>query len=266
EEIFAPKIVNALHDLSSDRIEREQYLDFLKLRRFRQTLLCHGDVRLAQPCAEAVGKLLISSAASAGSMTPPLEEGVMVEFRAQGDASVTIADSLSKAALVHLASIWPNAIAFDALWEAAHARLQAAAVAPASDASRRTFAETLLRMYSAPIVGFHAHAPRFLGKAGERPVASAIARRAIASAESNVTNLWHRTIRCDDPLAMQLIVLMDGTRNRAALIDELTTFCETHAVAAEGHRPVPRKELRAMIASGLEENLGKLARMAVLVA
>jgi SAM-dependent methyltransferase len=267
EETFAPEVVNALHALSGDRIAREQYLDFLKFRRFRQTLLCHRSVPLReQPGAEAVSHLRISSAARAQSESAALAEGVMVEFQAPGNASVTIADALSKAALVHLASVWPRAIAFDALWDGAQARLQAAGVAPANDGSRRILAETLLRMYSAPIIQFHAHAPRFTLEPGERPTASVIARRAIASGESSVTNLWHRTVRCDDPLAMQLILLLDGTRDRAALIENLTTFCEAHARTAEGNRRVSSEQLRAMITSSLEENLQKLARMAVLVA
>src|SRR5207249_1875693 len=38
---------NSLGWLKAGRIEREQYLDFIRLRRFRQTLLCHEGVALA---------------------------------------------------------------------------------------------------------------------------------------------------------------------------------------------------------------------------
>jgi len=268
DEVFAPAVVKALHALSGDRIARAQYLDFLKLRRFRQTLLCHRNIRIVEPRAEAVLELLVSSSARATSRTPSPDEGVAVEFQAPGDASVTVADAVSKAALVHLASVWPVAITFDALWDAVQGRLQAAGVLVASDESQRrtTLAETLLRMYAAPIVQFHAHLPRFALEISERPLASVIARRAIASGESNVTNLWHRTVRCDDPLARQLIFLLDGTRDRHALIDDLTRFCEAHALASDGDRTAPSpKAVRAMITSALEENLQKLARMAVLI-
>ena len=45
--IYPPQIREKLEQLARhDHIQKEQYLDFLKCRRFRQTLLCHDDVDL----------------------------------------------------------------------------------------------------------------------------------------------------------------------------------------------------------------------------
>ena len=53
-----------LQQLSGNRILREQYLDFLRCRRFRQTLLCHGEAPATEaPAAGKVARFFISSQA-----------------------------------------------------------------------------------------------------------------------------------------------------------------------------------------------------------
>ena len=42
-----PEVRSTLRKLARDPIEKEQYMDFLKCRRFRQTLLCHAEQRLS---------------------------------------------------------------------------------------------------------------------------------------------------------------------------------------------------------------------------
>src|SRR5688572_18936956 len=43
---FSPEALNVLTSISSDPIEREQYLDFIRCRRFRSTLFCRKNVKL----------------------------------------------------------------------------------------------------------------------------------------------------------------------------------------------------------------------------
>ncbi len=42
---YPPEIANVLHMLAQDNIHLEQYMDFLRNRMFRQTLLCHDNVQ-----------------------------------------------------------------------------------------------------------------------------------------------------------------------------------------------------------------------------
>jgi len=57
--------------LCTDQIHLEQYLDFLYNRMFRQTLLCHADVRLDYSLRpEAVTRFWVSSSAKP---VPPAE-------------------------------------------------------------------------------------------------------------------------------------------------------------------------------------------------
>lgn len=47
DEPLAPEVAETLERLSTDRIEREQYLDFLRNGRFRQSLFCHAGLPLS---------------------------------------------------------------------------------------------------------------------------------------------------------------------------------------------------------------------------
>ena len=216
EQGFAPQAVTALQALGNDRITREQYLDFLKCRRFRQTLLCHHEVALSGPHPEPVRRFFISSRAKPVSVAARLEDGALEEFTAPGNASVKTQNSLPKAALLHLAEIWPRSISFDELRAVARRRLDEKGIAPNSDEEVSELAGSLLEMYAAPVVQLHVHAPRFTLEPSERPILSQVVRWFLAKGARTVTNLRHRSVRFEDPVAVQLMLLLDGTRNREA--------------------------------------------------
>jgi hypothetical protein len=62
--------------------------------------------------------------------------------------------------------------------------------------------------------------PAWAASSPERPVASALAR-AQARAGPEVTSLRHIQVSLDDERASALLTLMDGTRDREALVEEL---------------------------------------------
>ena len=66
----------------------------------------------------------------------------------------------------------------------------------------------------------HSWAPEIATAASERPVASALARLQAAEG-TRVTNLRHASVDVPDELGRRLITLLDGTRDRAALLREL---------------------------------------------
>jgi hypothetical protein len=91
-------------------------------------------------------------------------------------------------------------------------------------------------------VQLHVWGPALAAEPPERPVASALARLQAARG-SQITNLWHATVEVPDQLGRRLITLLDGTRDREALLRALD-------------RP----------ADELERSLDGLARLAVLEA
>jgi hypothetical protein len=81
-------------------------------------------------------------------------------------------------------------------------------------------AEMLRRAYAANLVRLHVWAPPLVTTASERPVASAVARLQAAEG-TRVTTLLHTSVDVGDELGLRLIRLLDGTRDRAALLAEL---------------------------------------------
>jgi SAM-dependent methyltransferase len=81
-------------------------------------------------------------------------------------------------------------------------------------------ADAALRAYLTHQIELHVWLPALAAQPSERPVASALAR-VQAAAGTRITTLQHRTVEVPDDLGRRLITLLDGTRDRAALIREL---------------------------------------------
>lgn len=182
---------------AADVIAREQYLDFFKNRMFRQTLLCHTDVERREPTAAVVRGMLAASPARPDGEAGPGR----VEFRGPRGASLTTDDAAVKAALVALGEAWPRAL-------------------PVAGLGGDAVGEALLRAYSVGLVQLHVWTPEIATAPSERPVASAVARLQAAEG-TRITTLRHTSIDVPDDLGRRLITLLDGTRDRAALLAEL---------------------------------------------
>jgi len=90
--------------------------------------------------------------------------------------------------------------------------------------------------------------PALAASPGERPVASPLARIQ-ARAGDAVTTLLHTSVELRDPIGRRLLALLDGTRDRAALIAELLPLTGSS---------------RETLAPALDENLLALARLGLL--
>ncbi len=231
ESALGPAAAEAVRTLAGgDRIQKQQYLDFLKCRRFRQTLLCRADVRIEDPPdASRAASLLAACAAE------PMGDGEgEQEFRAPGGASVRTSLPLAKAALAYICRAWPRAVPFQELFDSA----------PGGELLQ----ELLLRTYACGLLDLHASPSPFSTEVSERPRAFSLARFHARSG-SVIPTLKHSTVRLEDPLARRLVALLDGTRDRAALLHDL--------------QPLSPSPLHS---DDLERNLAKLARMALLEA
>jgi SAM-dependent methyltransferase len=177
-------------------LEREQYLDFFKGRMFRQSLLCHAGAEPSEPAAAVVRGMLAASPARAAG-----EAGAgRVEFRGPRGATLTTDHEGVKDALTRLGDAWPEALPVAALADGVE--------------------EALLQAYAANLVQLHVWAPPLATARSARPRASALARLQ-ASEGTRVTTLRHTSVDVPDELGRRLIVLLDGTRDRAALVREL---------------------------------------------
>lgn len=216
---------------SQDLVMKEQYLDFLKCRRFRQTLLCHKEVELDR--SVHLDRVRRFSFVSPAREADASVESAARQFRHPNGSNVTTEDPLAHAAFRALAAAYPRQLAFDAL-------LAESAVALANPPDPELLAEILFRACTAGVLAFTLHGSGIAYEPPGRPRASGWARRQAPSSEA-VTNLLHETVRIEGELARSLLTLLDGTRDTPALTRDL------NATIPGGDHQVTESDVRRML-------------------
>ncbi|MFI4902750.1 MAG: methyltransferase regulatory domain-containing protein [Burkholderiales bacterium] len=215
-----------------DRLAREQYLDFMRLRRFRQSLLTRAgsatgfnlDTTRIEGLKVTVASTLMQSMAEAARAGQPRESAM------QG-GSATL-----NAMVMWLADLAPRAMTTRevARWHADHAP----AGAPALDA-------LLAEAWVGGVIDLHSQPAALATSIAQKPRASRIARL-MAKSRPRVANVRHESVSLAEPAARRLLTLLDGTRDRSALLRELGPTFEAGA-------------------PGLDAMLHAFARLALLV-
>jgi methyltransferase-like protein len=224
---FGAEGENILRQISPDLLHMEQYMDFLRNRMFRQTLLCRAGVALDYSLKpDVVARFFVASAAKpVPAAEAPAAEGAET-FRAAGPAALSTADPLMKAAMHCLAEAYPAPLRFDELLDAARRRAGAgvgAGGATTEDAG--PLASRLLNCYLSNLVEFSVSPPRFVPAVSERPVASAYARLR-AREGGKVVNVRLESVELSAP-ARLVLQHLDGRHDRAALVALVTEWLKT---------------------------------------
>lgn len=188
-----------------DRLAREQYLDFARLRRFRQSLACRTEAQPSDVPAEA--RAAAMHVAASLTLAGAVAEGrAFMQEPAPGDLSGRVL----RRVLTWLAESAPRVVAVSEVAEWVRG------VAPDEARGARPLPQLLAEAHYAGSVDLYTEPPRLVPVAGAHPVASPIVRW---QAGPHLTNLRHESLRVDDPLALSLLKAMDGTRTRAELAD-----------------------------------------------
>lgn len=250
-----------------DVILKEQYLDFFKCRRFRQTLLCHAEVRLQRnPTPERIVDFHVACEANASPARPELTPGVVVEFRGRKGTLLATDHPLSKAALIALRAAWPQTVPFRELLAEARTRLHGGAPRDGGlDEDAMVMAEILLRGYESGLVALHVGRLPLVTAVSDKPRSSAFARWQLET-RTSVTTLRHRPLEVEDVLGQHLIRLLDGTRDRKAIVAEIIPLVATKLVSLtdQGKAVADAERAGAVLESQLESKLEQLARLGLL--
>jgi methyltransferase-like protein/2-polyprenyl-3-methyl-5-hydroxy-6-metoxy-1,4-benzoquinol methylase len=209
---------------SVSQIESEQYMDFLRNRMFRMSLLVHADRRHSLQIDNQIIREF-----HLASQLRPKENGINLnstepaEFVSNLGGNATASMPLVKAALIVLAEAWPRRLPFSELLERASARLGLELPTGAADLSHLTDAVGgfMLLLHTALPFGALELALGPLpvvAQAGEKPLAPASARRQAATGVA--TNCRHRLVQLDH-FGREVLLLLDGTRDRDQLFDAL---------------------------------------------
>lgn len=262
---------DTLQRIARDEIEAEQYMDFVRNRMFRETLLVHHGQRLTRDIPpSALYGLHVASPATLVDPPDDLPEALAddraLTFTGPDAKEISTRSPQLKAALWLLPQTFPRTQSFDALRGAVRAQLggdPADAALAAVDAERLA-AGLLTCFLQSSLVQLHGHAVMCAHTTEGRPRVGRVSRET-ARRGRMVASHRHDGLRVDDLLA-DIAVLLDGTRDVAALVEELT------ARAVRGELPVERdgvsltdaEEIRRVLESVVAAQVTRLCAAGVL--
>ena len=261
---LSAEVAQTLEEMSGNIIEGEQYLDFVRNRTFRRTLLCHGSVPLRRPPdPQALFSMSLTGLVKPVAARPDIHSTTAEEFHAPDGSRLSTNHPLVKGALVALAEYWPCAVPFEKLWSLVQSGL--IADGDSMERERDSLAEALLQCHLSNLVELHVRATHFAMDVSERPIASPLARHQAAVGDP-IVNLRHRSVELSD---FEKIVLryLDGSRDRAALVKELVELVakDVLTIRQDDHALRDAGKVRALLDEALEPSLRRLAGSALLI-
>jgi SAM-dependent methyltransferase len=227
---YRAEIDQALESAAAgDLLRKEQLLDFVRMRAYRETLLCRKErlVRRDFP-AECFRHLLFASKTRPAEGEKPgatafvLPGGIKMESNHPGVTAL----------LQELGKAWPYALSFESL------EPLLAGTGLALDAQGVAL---LVRLAISHMIEFRVWNPALPRTIPERPKASAVSRQEVLTRD-RTTSLLHLMVSLEDVKAKTLLKLLDGSRTRAELLQ---------AMAAELPE-TPFHELEAGIGDALQ--------------
>jgi methyltransferase-like protein/SAM-dependent methyltransferase len=260
-------IAATLRGLSTDIVQMEQFMDFLRNRMFRQTLLCHKSVQVQRHLKpeHLKGKYI---AANLEPVRKPVDvtSDTMEKFRASGGITISTPDLIMKAALLDLAEVWPQAVKFETLLPTARQRLQDGPVHDAGGLNEDAMilGDDVLRCFTAGAIEVRLRPTPMSTKVSDNPVTMHVTRRQ-AHAGNVVTNTRHALVKLND-LDRHVVRHLDGNRDEDDLLSVLLELVSDNILVVRSHdsSPAADEQLHHVLATAINESILRLRRYAIL--
>lgn len=258
---FSPDVAKTLHDLGAhDILQMEQYMDFVRCRYFRQTLICHSAVRLNRQLGPALVRdlWLASQAIAQPEAGEAGSEPAQQTFRTPGGRGITCRSPATRTALNLLQKRWPSSIAFRDLYP----------LCTESGTIDESFvANEMLTCMAAGVVEWRVSPDPFAGEVTQKPSTTPSARLQ-ATQGTRVTNLRGETVKLDE-LHCSVLRHLDGSRELPQLAETVLKFLVDggHQLRRESDSTfvTDPAEMRALLDSALKKILQNLAAKALLL-
>ncbi|MCS6851025.1 MAG: class I SAM-dependent methyltransferase [Gemmataceae bacterium] len=269
---FGPEIAETLRRISPDMIHMEQYMDFVRNRMFRQSLLCHQGLKIdytVQP--DRLWGMHVRSLAQPVSPRPDIQSTAPEQFRRPGPDGMTLTsrEPIMKAAMLILAEVQPHTVGFEHLAAEALARLgwRLPLESPEGRDAARRLAGRLLNCYmSSNILELHVRPLCPEATVRERPVGWPYAR--IQAEQSSLVATQRHEMAQLSELERQLLLRLDGQRDHATLVEEMSTLVLQGKLVMErdGVRVTEPERVRILMKEAVDFALRALAAYGVLIA
>ena len=261
---FPTEVQQVLQRVSADVVFLEQYMDFLRNRMFRQTLLVPDDRQPAYDLTPAaLGGMYVAAAVRPENPDPDLTATGFEKFPADTGVTLQASEPIVKAALLELAAAWPRRVEFGELCRRARGRVGGA---PADDTEQVGLA--VLQFYTTGGPRAIELTPRPLAVAtvpGERPLVSPLARRQAGRGEP-ITTRRHETYQPGD-FEREVLRHLDGAADGAALLTGVMGAVRAGSLTVERDgRPVADPAAaEPLLGQALAEVLERFVRYSLLL-
>jgi len=213
-----------------DLVEQEQYMDFLRGRGFRQSVLCRESVMPEYDIDLSVLEQFAVYADIQPQHKNSKRSGKARQFVTAAGERFTVHEPLTAAMLVYLGDHYPDAVALPQLFESAKQLV---------GSSSESFAEKkglclgeLFNLFANGVIGLSTRALHSTVPNLERPVATSLARLQAAQGDA-VTTVWHGNLNVDR-FAARLIQCLDGTCVLDEVVEKLITEVSSGELAIFG--------------------------------
>jgi methyltransferase-like protein/cyclopropane fatty-acyl-phospholipid synthase-like methyltransferase len=268
---FPQQVGQVLQRVCNDQIQLEQYMDFLRNRTFRQTLLCHTRCTPNYRLDPAnLASFFVGSPLQSVSPRPDLHTSAREDFRRPSGSFAFSTYPIVKAALVVLREVWPQFLGFDDLCSQARAKLDGQAIPNKAirGEDKQQVGQALLKFYTiaGDLVEFRLHPSRVTTESGSKPLARPLARWQARSGRS-ATNLRHESVTLDD-FGRQVLQRLDGQRTRTDMVRELVGLVLDGQlnVHQDGKRITEPQQIEQAIVQFLDGQIDAFAQRALLMA
>jgi methyltransferase-like protein len=255
------EVKQALHDWSEDVVAYEQYLDFVRNRRFRRTLLCHASESINRtPEPEAMRRFRFTTLAEAPREPPDPSPAAGEQFHGPKGKTWTTNNPWLRTAVRQVSAAAPRSLSFAELAESLPHALPEGVGPDEEHLVLALFQGLLSGLFEA-----HVYEPAFATEVSERPVASPLAR-VLADKHHHAITRRHRMFDMEG-LPRQLLVALDGSRDRGALVDLLLQRVRAGVpLLDDNNEPIRDPErVEQHLARGVSDVLRRFARTALLV-
>ncbi|MBX2997509.1 MAG: class I SAM-dependent methyltransferase [Caldilineaceae bacterium] len=269
-----------LQSIAADRIEMEQYLDFLRNRSFRHTLLCHRSAQLShQINMDDLGDFYVASNFKVDDDADLLDSSV-VKFSDGGAASIATNHPVSKVAFDVIRRSWPTFYQINELLSFAYASMRElsdnafhpdALSAEQRKVDRKVLTTNLLKAYATSdnLLRLFYERPRMVSTISEFPQASEWTRLQARYSEV-VTNSFHYRVQLD-PLTRFLLIRLDGTRRLIDLLQEVMDgpmADDLWSVEPSSENPseMDAETRLTIVSAGINDRMNWICQSALLVA
>ena len=263
---FAPKVQEALNKITNNLIAREQYMDFLRNRTHRNTLLCHSNLKLNRTInVDIINNLFVTTLLKPDSDRTGSDDGKEDTYIGRNGVKVSFSNIFGKTYFKYLSDIAPQVIKHKDAFKITLKIISDKTGKKISDAEKATFSNLLFNSFANGIINFYALGIKVVNKVSNFPKVSLLVRFQ-ARAGLKVTSQNHISLNVE-LIHQKIVQLLDGKNDLKTIKEKLLVLAETGELVFNHDNEIvsDRVQIEKIIDEILDAFLNRLAEHSFLI-